>query len=121
MYGEKITNLADGTDLSDAVTVKQLSSVSSYLVTEIESAVEGGVDELSTKVFVGNDSLSAKLATAISEEATRAAAAEDDLSDAIDVINGAGAGSISAAVDIAVAEANDYTDSVSAALSTDYV
>ena len=47
LYGEKITNLADGTDKNDAVNVGQLSSVSADLQTKITNAVNGGVNQLS--------------------------------------------------------------------------
>lgn len=109
MYDEKIINLAPGTDQKDAVNVGQLCAISSELNTKIEEAVESGVQELSTKIY-GTNGLKDTLSNAITAEVDRASKAEQYLS-----------GQISAVSATTLISANAYTDTVSTALSTDYV
>lgn len=60
-YGAKVVHMADGEEATDGATYGQLTAVSADLDGKIKSAVNGGVEELSAKVFDGKDSLSAKL------------------------------------------------------------
>ena len=69
LYGEKITNLADGTDKNDAVNVGQLSSVSADLQTKITNAVNGGVNQLSNQIFTPTTGLKDVLSADYSKKA----------------------------------------------------
>lgn len=73
-FGEKITNVADGTELSDAVNFGQLQQVSSDITDRIDEIVVSGVGaelgRLSVNVYTKIDQVSSDLDGKISDVAT---------------------------------------------------
>ena len=132
MYDQKIINVKDGTDAKDAVNVGQLSAVSADLQGKITNAVNSGVNKLSGEIFTPTtglkDVLEQKIATetqaretadqtlsnALTAETNRATTAENGLADRLTTLE-------TTTVPNAIISANGYTDTVSAALSDDYV